>query len=157
MDAATQGYEYDDLLVIGTGPAGQRAAVQAAKLRKRVGIVERTAEPGGVCIAGSVYDQIQNKLSLHFRQLGEKSFKNIAQPIRTFSIEDTSPGLVPSLGQSGTPRSKRPIVAAAGTRYVAPGRTDKPRAHLVRPLPWFEQLNGGRPVRRASSQTHASR
>ena len=30
-----------DLLVIGTGPAGQKAAVQAAKLSKKVGIVER--------------------------------------------------------------------------------------------------------------------
>jgi NAD(P) transhydrogenase len=34
--------EYDyDLLVIGSGPAGQRAAIQAAKLDKRVAIVER--------------------------------------------------------------------------------------------------------------------
>ncbi|MBI2724561.1 MAG: FAD-binding protein, partial [Chloroflexi bacterium] len=33
-------YDYD-LLVIGTGPAGQRAAIQAAKLRKRVAIIER--------------------------------------------------------------------------------------------------------------------
>ncbi|PYT36573.1 MAG: Si-specific NAD(P)(+) transhydrogenase [Acidobacteria bacterium] len=39
-----------DLLVIGTGPAGQRAAVQAAKLGKRVGICERREVVGGVCI-----------------------------------------------------------------------------------------------------------
>jgi NAD(P) transhydrogenase len=43
------GYSYD-LLVIGSGPAGQRAAIQAAKLNKRVAIVERTAVIGGVCI-----------------------------------------------------------------------------------------------------------
>jgi hypothetical protein len=72
--------------------------------------IQTVAEPGGVCISGSVYDQIQNKLSLQFKQLGEKNFKNIAQPIRTFSIEDTFP--VPMLGQSAMPRSKRPIVAA---------------------------------------------
>ncbi len=75
--------------------------------------IQTVAEPGGVCIAGSVYDQIQNKLSLHFRQLGEKTFKNIAQPIRTFSIEDTSPGAVSSLADRAAPRDKRPIVAAA--------------------------------------------
>jgi len=75
--------------------------------------IQTVAEPGGVCIAGSVYDQIQNKLSLHFRQLGEKTFKNIAQPIRTFSIEDTSPGAVSSLAERASPRGKRPIVAAA--------------------------------------------
>ncbi|MCC6139789.1 MAG: Si-specific NAD(P)(+) transhydrogenase [Nitrospira sp.] len=39
-----------DLLVIGTGPAGQKAAVQAAKLGKKVGIIERNAVVGGVCI-----------------------------------------------------------------------------------------------------------
>jgi NAD(P) transhydrogenase len=42
-------YSYD-LLVIGSGPAGQRAAIQAAKLNKRVAIAERTAVIGGVCI-----------------------------------------------------------------------------------------------------------
>src|SRR3990170_2343859 len=38
-----------DLLVIGTGPAGQKAAIQAAKLGKKVGIVERKLVVGGVC------------------------------------------------------------------------------------------------------------
>ncbi|MED5508431.1 MAG: FAD-dependent oxidoreductase, partial [Planctomycetota bacterium] len=39
-----------DLIVIGSGPAGQRAAVQAAKLSERVAIVERMPSLGGVCI-----------------------------------------------------------------------------------------------------------
>lgn len=39
-----------DLLVIGSGPAGQRAAIQAAKLNKRVGLVERKTVIGGVCV-----------------------------------------------------------------------------------------------------------
>jgi NAD(P) transhydrogenase len=47
--AAPTAYDYD-LLVIGSGPAGQRAAIQAAKLGKRVGLVERKAVVGGVCI-----------------------------------------------------------------------------------------------------------
>src|SRR6185295_9258528 len=42
-------YDYD-LLVIGSGPAGHRAAIQAAKLDKRVAIVEKRAVVGGVCI-----------------------------------------------------------------------------------------------------------
>ena len=42
---------YDfDLLVIGSGPAGQKAAIQAAKLHKRVAIVEKQRTVGGVCI-----------------------------------------------------------------------------------------------------------
>ncbi len=39
-----------DLIVIGSGPAGQRAAVQAAKLSERVAIIERMPSLGGVCI-----------------------------------------------------------------------------------------------------------
>jgi len=39
-----------DLLVIGSGPAGQRAAIQAAKLNKRVAIIERKTVVGGVCV-----------------------------------------------------------------------------------------------------------
>ncbi|RMH07231.1 MAG: Si-specific NAD(P)(+) transhydrogenase, partial [Nitrospirae bacterium] len=40
-----------DLLCIGSGPAGQRAAVQAAKLRKRVAVIEKQEIVGGVCVA----------------------------------------------------------------------------------------------------------
>ena len=45
----TDMYEYD-LVVIGSGPAGQRAAVQASKLGKRVCVVEKGAGIGGACI-----------------------------------------------------------------------------------------------------------
>jgi len=44
-------HDFDyDMLVIGSGPAGHRAAIQAAKLEKRVAIVERRAVVGGVCV-----------------------------------------------------------------------------------------------------------
>jgi NAD(P) transhydrogenase len=39
-----------DLVCIGSGPAGQRAAVQAAKLGKRVGVIEKRQSMGGVCL-----------------------------------------------------------------------------------------------------------
>lgn len=42
-------YDYD-LFVIGSGPAGQRAAIQGAKLGKRVAIAERKGSIGGGCI-----------------------------------------------------------------------------------------------------------
>jgi NAD(P) transhydrogenase len=43
--------EYDyDMVVIGSGPAGQRAAIQSAKLDKRTALIERKAVLGGVCI-----------------------------------------------------------------------------------------------------------
>jgi class 3 adenylate cyclase len=58
--------------------------------------IQTVAEPGGICIAGSVYDQIQNKLSLQFKPLGEQLFKNIGQPVRTFSITYGERGALPS-------------------------------------------------------------
>jgi NAD(P) transhydrogenase len=39
-----------DLIVIGSGPAGQKGAIAAAKLRKRVAMVDRTMMIGGVCV-----------------------------------------------------------------------------------------------------------
>jgi len=42
-------YQFD-LVCIGSGPAGQRAAVQGAKLGSRVAIVERCRSLGGVCL-----------------------------------------------------------------------------------------------------------
>src|SRR6187455_3448551 len=66
-------FDYD-LLVIGSGPAGQRAAIQAAKLGKRVAIVERKAVVGGVCInTGTIPSKTLREAVLHlsgYRQRG---------------------------------------------------------------------------------------
>jgi len=42
--------QHYDMLVIGSGPSGQRAAIQAAKLGKRVGLIEARFDVGGVCV-----------------------------------------------------------------------------------------------------------
>src|ERR1700691_5436407 len=39
-----------DLIVIGSGPAGQKGAICAAKMRKRVAVIDRTLMIGGVCV-----------------------------------------------------------------------------------------------------------
>ncbi len=44
-----RGFDYD-LVVIGSGPSGQRAAIQAAKLGKSVAIIERARTVGGICV-----------------------------------------------------------------------------------------------------------
>jgi hypothetical protein len=61
--------------------------------------LQTAAEPGGVCISGSVYDQIHNKLSLSYRSLGEQSFKNIPQAVRTFLIAQADGGDVPQAAE----------------------------------------------------------
>ncbi len=75
--------------------------------------IQSIADPGGVCISGSVYDQIQNKLTLQIKQLGEKNFKNIAQPIRTFSISDDGDGSRRAGMARWRPSRSGPIVATA--------------------------------------------
>src|SRR5207249_8018694 len=82
--------------------------------------IQSIAEPGGVCISGSVYDQIQNKLTLQIKQLGEKSFKNIAQPVRTFSISDDGAMAKPFAMRWRLAR-KGPIVATAAMVLVLAG------------------------------------
>jgi len=48
--------------------------------------IEKLAPPGGVCISGTVYDQVENKLPLRFEYLGEKSVKNILRPVRAYQV-----------------------------------------------------------------------
>ena len=83
------GINLGDVMVDGDDLLGDGVNV-AARL-------QAAAEPGGICISGSVYDQIRNKLSLSFKSLGEQSFKNIPQPVRTFTItESAAEGRLPS-------------------------------------------------------------
>lgn len=49
--------------------------------------IEGLAEPGGICIAGTVFDQVENKIPLKYLFLGEKSVKNIAKPVRAYQVE----------------------------------------------------------------------
>ena len=69
--------------------------------------IQTIAEPGGVCISGSVYDQIQNKLTLQFKVMGERSFKNIAQPIRTFSIAEANGSAMPVTSAPERPKGRK--------------------------------------------------
>src|SRR5229473_8663887 len=48
--------------------------------------LESLAEPGGICISGSVHEQIRNKLALTYEDFGAQSVKNIAEPVRVFRI-----------------------------------------------------------------------
>ena len=48
--------------------------------------LEGLAEPGGVCISRGVHDHVAKKLPYDFEDLGERSVKNIAQPIRVFRM-----------------------------------------------------------------------
>jgi len=65
---------YDfDLLVIGSGPAGQKAAIQAAKLHRRVAIVEKQRTVGGVCInSGTIPSKTLREAVLYLTGLTQR-------------------------------------------------------------------------------------
>ncbi len=49
--------------------------------------VEGLAEPGGICISESAYQQIENKLPLRYDYMGEHQVKNIAKPVRVYRAQ----------------------------------------------------------------------
>jgi NAD(P) transhydrogenase len=62
-----------DLVVIGSGPAGQKAAVQAAKLRKRVAVVECRETVGGVCVnTGTIPSKTLREAALYLTGLNQR-------------------------------------------------------------------------------------
>jgi len=48
--------------------------------------LESIAEPGGICISSSAYDQVLGKVTVEFVDLGEQRLKNIARPIRAYAL-----------------------------------------------------------------------
>jgi NAD(P) transhydrogenase len=64
-----------DLVVIGSGPGGQRAAIQAAKVGKRVAVVEKLSTVGGVCInTGTIPSKTMREAVLHLSGFYDQVF-----------------------------------------------------------------------------------
>ena len=64
-----------DLMILGSGPAGQKGAIAAAKLGKRVAIVDRGNMLGGVCIhGGTVPSKTLREAILHLTGFRHRSF-----------------------------------------------------------------------------------
>ena len=64
-----------DLIVIGSGPGGQRAAIQGAKAGKRVAVVEKQTSIGGACInTGTIPSKTMREAVLHLSGFYDKNF-----------------------------------------------------------------------------------
>jgi len=61
--------------------------------------LEGLAEPGGICISGTVYDQVKNKLALGYEHLGEQTVKNITEPVRVWRVMLEVPSPLAGEGQ----------------------------------------------------------
>src|SRR5947209_8694702 len=68
--------EHDyDLVVIGSGPAGQRGAIAAAKLGKRVAVVDRREMTGGVCVhTGTIPSKTLREAILYLSGFRQRTF-----------------------------------------------------------------------------------
>jgi adenylate cyclase len=75
--------------------------------------LEGLTEPGGICISGSAFEQIENKLPLLYDYLGEHEVKNITRPVRVYRVLMDN-GVVKEKGAS-------PKVHGAGRRVAAFG------------------------------------
>ena len=72
------GINLGDILIEGDDILGDGVNV-AARL-------EGIAEPGGICISSSAYDQVRGKVAVEFADLGEQNLKNIARPVRAYCV-----------------------------------------------------------------------
>src|SRR5499433_2545434 len=72
------GINLGDILIEGDDILGDGVNV-AARL-------EGIAEPGGICVSSSAYEQVRGKVPVEFTDLGQQALKNIARPIRAYAV-----------------------------------------------------------------------
>lgn len=105
-----------DVIVIGTGPAGQRAAIQAAKLGRSVAAIERRQVLGGVCVNGgtipsktlreAVLDLSGYRRQARATELAERAGWGVLATVRYWVPRDAPVG-VPRPADRPPPRSLR--------------------------------------------------
>jgi len=97
--------------------------------------LQTLAEPGAICVSGTAFDQVEGKLPLQFKFIGEQSVKNIAKPVRVYRLFAKSPTSFSA--HPGPPaRSRKWAVALSGagilvvlatTSWLWQGRWGDPR------------------------------
>jgi len=82
--------------------------------------LEALADPGGICISARVHEHVEQQLPLHYQDIGERTVKNIAKPVRVYrvALRETDQGLL--------------LVSASdtfGTRWLVPRLLTFERVH----------------------------
>jgi class 3 adenylate cyclase len=117
------GINLGDILIEGDDILGDGVNV-AARL-------EGIAEPGGICISSSAYDQVRGKVNVEFTDLGEQNLKNIARAVRAYAVKRSGIGLNKHNGAvPHTPSAPRLsiVVLLSQTSVAIPSRTISPMA-----------------------------
>jgi TolB-like protein/class 3 adenylate cyclase len=97
------GIHVGDIIVQGENLFGDAVNV-AARL-------EALAEPGGICVSGTVRDHLGMKLPVEFADLGAQHVKNIAQPIKAYRIGGETPPTAAAVVGSSLPLPDKPSIA----------------------------------------------
>ncbi|MBP2235270.1 TolB-like protein/class 3 adenylate cyclase/Flp pilus assembly protein TadD [Sinorhizobium kostiense] len=81
--------------------------------------LEGMAEPGGICISGTAFDQVVHKIDVGFSALGEQKLKNIADPVRAYRVllDPSQAGKVAAARRR--PRRRGMILAALAVMLAA--------------------------------------
>jgi class 3 adenylate cyclase len=113
--------------------------------------LESIAEPGGICVSSSVYDQIAGKLDLGFINIGTQSLKNIQRPIQVYRVERGGLRGLAQAAPAASPGLRRGPMAWAVVGALA-------SVLVVGVLGWsFNLLPGTRPPDQAMYATESER
>ncbi len=100
------GINIGDIIIDGDDIYGDRVNVAAR--------MEGLADPGGICVARNVFNQVKNKVALEFEDLGEQKVKNIREPVQVYRVkpDDTDTQSV-AIGTAGEalPLPDKPSIA----------------------------------------------
>ncbi|MDX2201500.1 MAG: adenylate/guanylate cyclase domain-containing protein [Hyphomicrobiaceae bacterium] len=106
--------------------------------------LEALSAPGGICISRSIYEQVQNKISISFADIGPQSVKNIPTPIHAYVVAAEAGGLpqvaarrAPSPALVAAACGAALVIALTSWKLLTPHRREeaKPIAALATPQP----------------------
>ena len=82
--------------------------------------LQQMADPGGIMISGTAYDQVENKLNVGYESLGEQRVKNIDKPLRVYRVRmDTGAAGTTIAGAKKSTRSwQRPTIAVGAILFL---------------------------------------
>jgi adenylate cyclase len=115
MDKANSGLAQDKAIVLRIGVNLGDVVVEGSDLYgDGVNIaarLEAMAEPGGICLSGSIHDQVKGKMAMAFQDLGHQVVKNIAEPVQVFRLSPSVGFKHSSQGHESLPLPAKPSIA----------------------------------------------
>jgi len=92
--------------------------------------MESLAEAGGICISGTVYDQIKNKLAFSYDYVGDQAVKNIKEPVRVYKVR-MEPGVKKAKRGLRLERSAACVVTGYAERQPSQDELKHPRTLIL--------------------------